>query len=63
MVLKNKPFICEVTKHYIASKFERNGIDKSRLDLLEIQPKTYDHLTQYSKMDISLDPWPYAGLI
>ena len=41
--------------------FEENGIDASRVDLMPLIPLTSDHLSAYSLMDLSLDPFPYAG--
>ena len=37
------------------------GVGAERVDLLPLAPATSDHLTTYGEMDISLDPWPYAG--
>lgn len=31
------------------------------MDLLPLAAANRDHLTQYALMDVSLDPWPYAG--
>lgn len=41
--------------------FQENGIDPSRVDLMPLIPQTSDHLSAYSLMDFSLDPFPYAG--
>jgi predicted O-linked N-acetylglucosamine transferase (SPINDLY family) len=32
-----------------------------QVDLLPLTPTNRQHLAQYSLVDISLDPWPYAG--
>lgn len=32
-----------------------------RVDLLPLTASNRDHLSSYGHMDISLDPWPYAG--
>ena len=37
------------------------GVSADRVDLLPLAPATVDHLATYGVMDISLDPWPYAG--
>lgn len=42
-------------------KMEAEGIDAERVDLLPLTAGNHDHLATYSQMDISLDPWPYAG--
>jgi predicted O-linked N-acetylglucosamine transferase (SPINDLY family) len=41
--------------------FPENGIDSSRVDLMPLIAQTHDHLSAYSLMDLSLDPFPYAG--
>ena len=42
-------------------QFEAEGIAAERIDLMPLTPGNKDHLATYSFMDISLDPWPYAG--
>lgn len=37
------------------------GIEAWRVDLLPLAAGNADHLHTYSLMDISLDPFPYAG--
>lgn len=37
------------------------GVESSRVDLLPLAAANSDHLATYSIMDISLDPYPYAG--
>jgi len=37
------------------------GVSADRVDLLPLAPATVEHLATYGVMDISLDPWPYAG--
>eukprot|EP01102_Stenamoeba_stenopodia_P020858 TRINITY_DN8274_c0_g1_i1.p1 TRINITY_DN8274_c0_g1~~TRINITY_DN8274_c0_g1_i1.p1 ORF type:complete len:750 (+),score=169.42 TRINITY_DN8274_c0_g1_i1:210-2459(+) len=61
LIMKCKPFSNKETKDRVAKIFEDNGIESSRLDLIGLIPLCHDHLTSYSLMDISLDPWPYAG--
>lgn len=61
LVLKNKPFACEVVRNQFWRVFEEAGVERSRVDLLPLAAANRDHLSQYSMMDISLDPWPYAG--
>ena len=40
---------------------EIHGITAERVDLLPLTASNSDHLATYTWMDISLDPWPYAG--
>ena len=61
LVLKNKPFACDVVKQKFWAAFESEGISRDRIDLLPLTVATKDHLSQYGLMDICLDPWPYAG--
>ncbi|KAH7621796.1 hypothetical protein Ndes2526B_g02615 [Nannochloris sp. 'desiccata'] len=61
LVLKNKPFVCDVVRQKFWSAFESEGISRDRVDLLPLTVTTKDHLVQYGLMDICLDPWPYAG--
>ena len=37
------------------------GVEATRVDLLPLQAANTDHLSMYAFMDISLDPYPYAG--
>lgn len=43
------------------AQFGAAGVDTSRVDLLALAAANSDHLGTYSQMDISLDPFPYAG--
>lgn len=47
-------------KPYKWARFPQ-GVAPDRVDLLPLAPATGDHLATYGDMDISLDPWPYAG--
>lgn len=61
LVLKNKPFLCPEARALWLQRFTSRGIAAWRVDLLSLTAATDSHLSQYSMMDISLDPWPYAG--
>ena len=37
------------------------GYEAWRVDLIPLAQSNYDHLSMYYSMDISLDPFPYAG--
>ena len=45
----------------MAMSSRAQGVSPDRVDLLPLAPATTDHLATYGVMDISLDPWPYAG--
>jgi predicted O-linked N-acetylglucosamine transferase (SPINDLY family) len=51
---------CSARAH-VLSQFAATGLDTSRVDLLPLAAANSDHLGTYAHMDISLDPFPYAG--
>lgn len=61
LVMKCKPFASAAVQQRILDQFIANGIDHSRIDLLPLMQRSFDHLKAYELMDISLDSWPYAG--
>lgn len=61
LLLKNKPFLCTETQRLWLRRFTTRGIAGWRVSLLPLTAGTGDHMGQYAMMDISLDPWPYAG--
>ena len=46
---------------HVLARLERAGVAAARVDLLPLAPANADHLGTYSGMDVSLDPFPYAG--
>ena len=61
LVLKNKPFACEMARNHVLQQLVAHGVEAWRVDLLPLAAANADHLATYSLMDISLDPFPYAG--
>jgi len=61
LVMKCKPFASQAVQNRILEIFAQKGISSSRIDLLPLMPRNYDHLKAYETMDISLDSWPYSG--
>lgn len=61
LVLKNKPFACEAARSHVLQQLAAVGVEPWRVDLLPLAPGNTQHLATYSLMDISLDPFPYAG--
>jgi protein O-GlcNAc transferase len=61
LVLKSKAFesLRQCERYY--QRFEAHGVARERLDLLGLIPHNTNHLQAYALMDISLDPFPYAG--
>ena len=61
LVLKAHSLADSSTQQRVLGRFDRAGIDRIRIDLL---PKTLgasDHLRDYARMDVGLDPFPYNG--
>lgn len=46
--------------HFLAA-LAAEGVTAARVDVLPLTVSTADHLGLYAAMDISLDPFPYAG--
>ena len=61
LVLKNKPFACSQTRALWMARLAAAGIEAWRVDLLPLAPSNAEHLSQYALVDVSLDPFPYAG--
>ena len=61
LLLKNKPFLCAETQRLWLRRFTALGVQAWRVSLLPLTAGTGDHMGQYAMMDVSLDPWPYAG--
>lgn len=61
IVLKNKPFACEAFRAHFMAVMTSHGVETWRVDLLPLAAANADHLATYALMDISLDPFPYAG--
>eukprot|EP01103_Thecamoeba_quadrilineata_P013485 TRINITY_DN3765_c0_g1_i2.p1 TRINITY_DN3765_c0_g1~~TRINITY_DN3765_c0_g1_i2.p1 ORF type:complete len:627 (+),score=73.09 TRINITY_DN3765_c0_g1_i2:157-2037(+) len=59
LIIKCKPFASKTVQMCIWKKFELQGIEQSRVDLLGLIPVCNDHLKTYNLIDISLDTWPY----
>ena len=58
---QSSPKLTEVSLTESELQMEVHGIPSERIDLLPLTASNSDHLATYSQMDISLDPWPYAG--
>jgi predicted O-linked N-acetylglucosamine transferase (SPINDLY family) len=63
LVLKAKPFACPTARQHVASQLAAAGVAAWRFDLLPLAASTADHLGVYGLMDISLDTFPYAGVV
>ena len=61
LVLKTRAFVDDSIKNNLLNKFTSRGIDAERITLLGYQSTLDDHLLNYQKIDIALDPFPYNG--
>lgn len=52
--------LCSARTHFLAA-LAAEGVAAARVDVLPLTVSTADHLGLYAAMDISLDPFPYAG--
>lgn len=46
---------------WTVDRFAAEGVDPVRVDVLEATASQSDHLSLYHRVDIALDPFPYAG--
>lgn len=51
----------DATRERILREFEAHGVDRARIDLVAWTISHSEHLELYSRIDIALDTFPYAG--
>lgn len=61
LLLKSRAFVDEAARARVLERFERVGVDKSRLRFGSFVPEAQDHCSVFNEIDISLDPFPYHG--
>ena len=61
LLLKTRAFIDEEIKTTILNRFNSRGVSEERITLLGYQSTLDNHLLNYHKIDIALDPVPYNG--
>lgn len=61
LVLKNHYFRDRTTARRTLRRFENDGIENERLDLLPTDGDLSTHLSKYGLIDIALDTFPYNG--
>lgn len=61
LVLKNPGLRQASCRVDVSNRLIRAGLDPSRVDLLPPAPTVREHLDTYSRIDIALDTFPYAG--
>ena len=61
LLIKAKPFACQVVQQRFLNSMAALGVESWRIDLFPLAPATGHHLTMYGRVDIALDTFPYAG--
>jgi predicted O-linked N-acetylglucosamine transferase (SPINDLY family) len=61
LLLKAKNFISAEIRNHALKLFIQEGITADRIELLQIEPSTRQHLNLYNRIDIGLDTFPYDG--
>jgi len=59
--MKCKHFASDELRARYLKIFAEEGIDQSRVQLLAMTPSIAEHMALYSKIDIAIDTFPYAG--
>lgn len=61
LVLKCRQLADPGTREATIARFAAHGIDPSRIEVLPATKSLADHLATYARIDVGLDPTPYAG--
>jgi predicted O-linked N-acetylglucosamine transferase (SPINDLY family) len=61
LLLKTRALASARARHDLWARLESHGIARERVTFWARQPTTREHLNSYGALDVSLDPWPYAG--
>ena len=61
LVLKAESLADGLTRQRILDHFRALGIEATRIDLLPQTQSRAEHLDQYRRIDVALDPFPYNG--
>ena len=62
LFLKTRPLMGSAVRQGVVERFAIHGIGSDRLMLEGPVPTRAEHLATYQRMDIALDPFPYAGI-
>ena len=60
-MLKSISFVEDEEQERVTQAFQKAGVHKDRLVILEATDQSRDHLALYGEMDVALDPFPYGG--
>jgi predicted O-linked N-acetylglucosamine transferase (SPINDLY family) len=61
LLLKGTGLTNPETRGVMENKLQRAGIDLARVDFMDRTPNLASHLEIYHRVDVALDPFPYAG--
>jgi len=61
LFIKSKMFDDDQLRHRFESRFTKQGVDASRLELVGRTAGFSEHMRSYEKVDIALDTFPYNG--
>jgi protein O-GlcNAc transferase len=61
LLLKCRQLADRQTRSATIDRFVRAGVDPARLEVLPATKSLADHLALYARVDVGLDPTPYAG--
>ncbi|MCC6675890.1 MAG: tetratricopeptide repeat protein [Phycisphaerales bacterium] len=61
LVLRAKILAASIAESHLRGRFEREGVDPARIELLDYLPGHSDHMSLYNRVDIALDTFPYHG--
>jgi predicted O-linked N-acetylglucosamine transferase (SPINDLY family) len=61
LVLKSTNLVEEAARAAWRDRFAEAGLEPARLDLFGYDPDPLGHLATYARVDLALDPFPYAG--
>jgi protein O-GlcNAc transferase len=61
LLLKGRDFEEASVREHLLNRLSVRGVPSERIELLPRTDTTGEHLTQYARMDIALDTFPYVG--
>lgn len=61
LVLRAKVLSASIAGSHLRGRFEREGVDPARIELVDYLPGHSDHMALYRRVDIALDTYPYHG--